>query len=58
MRQTSDCRGSYIPTLVIDPRTPSTVYAGGSGGVFKSTDSGGEWSTPGFPTDYCFGSGN
>jgi hypothetical protein len=41
--------GGNIKALAIDPSTPSTLYAGlgnndGSGGVFKSTDSGGSWS--------------
>src|SRR5215470_10107702 len=37
--------GSAVPiiALAIDPQTPSTVYAGGSAGLFKSTDSGGSW---------------
>src|SRR5256885_12494843 len=28
----------------IDPTTPTTLYAGTYGGVFKSTDGGGSWS--------------
>src|SRR5256885_4500564 len=28
----------------IDPETPTTLYAGTYGGVFKSTDGGGSWS--------------
>jgi hypothetical protein len=33
-----------VSTLVIDPLTPSTLYAGTQGlGVFKSTDSGASW---------------
>jgi photosystem II stability/assembly factor-like uncharacterized protein len=47
--------GGSIPALVIDPRSPSTVYAGTEGpstvyagteqgsGVFKSTDGGASW---------------
>ena len=30
-----------ISALAIDPTTPSTLYAGTYGGVFKSTDAGG-----------------
>ena len=34
-----------IPALAIDPLTPTTLYAGTSGGgVFKSTDGGANWS--------------
>ena len=33
-----------VPALAIDPITPSTLYAGTSGGVFKSTDRGASWS--------------
>jgi photosystem II stability/assembly factor-like uncharacterized protein len=34
-----------IRALAIDPRTPTTLYAGTyGGGVFKSTDGGGTWS--------------
>ena len=29
--------------LAIDPATPATLYAGTYGGVFKSTDGGGNW---------------
>src|SRR3989442_9685877 len=32
-----------IYALAIDPRTPTTLYAGRWGGVWKSTDSGGSW---------------
>jgi photosystem II stability/assembly factor-like uncharacterized protein len=33
-----------VNRLVIDPVTPSTIYAGtNDGGMFKSTDSGGSW---------------
>lgn len=41
--------GVSVSSLVIDPMTPSTLYAGTyrnpttGGGVFKSTDSGGSW---------------
>lgn len=37
---------SFIDAIVVDPVTPTTVYAGGtfsSGGVFKSTDGGVSW---------------
>jgi hypothetical protein len=33
----------FVRSLVIDPQTPSTIYAGTSGGVFKSTNGGGNW---------------
>lgn len=40
----SGLAGQEITALVIDPLTPTTVYAGVlGGGVFKSTDAGGEW---------------
>src|SRR5438105_15781824 len=51
---------STIQTLVIDPSTPSTIYAGevpfngtGGAGVFKSTDAGNTWSSAstGLPND-------
>ncbi len=35
--------GGYITSLVLDPSTPSTLYAGTYGGVFRSTDSGATW---------------
>lgn len=35
--------GGVIYTLAIDPTTPSTLYAGTTGGLFKSTNSGGTW---------------
>ena len=37
---TTRCCGA----LAIDPQTPTTLYAGGTGGVFKSTDGGESWS--------------
>ncbi|MEA2694487.1 MAG: hypothetical protein QOJ16_3874, partial [Acidobacteriota bacterium] len=37
--------GGTVPTLVIDPATPGTVYAGtDGGGVWKSVDGGASWS--------------
>ena len=33
-----------VRALVVDPKTPSTLYAGTYKGVFKSTDSGENWS--------------
>jgi hypothetical protein len=33
-----------INALAIDPKTPTTLYAGTEGGVFKSTDGGEAWS--------------
>src|SRR5439155_5683947 len=38
--------GGTINALAIDPKTSTTLYTGTSyGGVFKSTDGGGSWST-------------
>ena len=36
--------GGIINALAIDPVTPSTLYAGTEGGVFKTTDGGANWS--------------
>ena len=42
---TNGPEGGYIGALAIDPTSPSTLYAGTSGGgVFKSTNSGTSWS--------------
>jgi photosystem II stability/assembly factor-like uncharacterized protein len=43
------CRGAVlsnliVPALAINPIMPTTLYAGTSGGVYQSTDSGGSWS--------------
>jgi photosystem II stability/assembly factor-like uncharacterized protein len=35
--------GGDVHALAIDPLTPRTLYAAGSGGVFKSTDAGATW---------------
>ena len=35
--------GGTILALAIDPQTPSTLYVGTNGGVFKSTDGGVNW---------------
>ena len=35
--------GGQVLALAIDPVTPTTIYAGGSGGVSKSTDAGANW---------------
>ena len=32
-----------IRSIVIDPATPSTIYAGSSSGLFRSTDNGSTW---------------
>src|SRR5258708_7372594 len=29
--------------IAVDPQTPSTLYAGSSHGIWKSTDGGGQW---------------
>ncbi len=39
--------GGKVLTLAINPEKPTTLYAGGGGGVFKSTDSGGSWAPTG-----------
>jgi len=41
-----------VLVLVIDPVTPTTLYAGAGGGVYKSIDGGGIWSAAatGLPT--------
>src|SRR6185295_1321550 len=36
--------GENVHALAIDPLTPGTLYAGTSGGVFKSTTAGASWS--------------
>ena len=45
---------SQFRAIVINPSTPSTIYAGSSSGLFKSTDNGSTWTglnTLGNPTD-------
>jgi WD40 repeat protein/photosystem II stability/assembly factor-like uncharacterized protein len=37
--------GGPIHALVVNPATPTTLYAGTDGGVFRSTDAGGHWVT-------------
>ena len=40
----SGLAGQEITAILVDPLTPTTVYAGVlGGGVYKSTDAGGEW---------------
>src|SRR5882724_701971 len=39
--------GVMVTALAIDPLTPTTLYAGTAGGVFKSTDGGASWSAIG-----------
>ena len=39
----SDPPGENIQAIVIDPYNPTTVYAGGPGFIFKSTDGGATW---------------
>jgi hypothetical protein len=39
--------GRWITALAIDPKTPATLYAGTDDGLYKSTDSGGNWSKVG-----------
>ncbi len=38
---------TYVYCSAINPTTPSTIYLGTDGGVFKSTNSGGSWSPTG-----------
>lgn len=35
--------GAQVSALVIDPSSPSTIYAGTGGGIFKSLDAGESW---------------
>ena len=35
--------GGSINALAVDPQTPTTLYAGTSRGVYKSTDGGTSW---------------
>src|SRR5262245_16536560 len=37
--------GGNIRALAIDDRAPSTLFAGVTGGVFKTTDSGEHWAS-------------
>jgi photosystem II stability/assembly factor-like uncharacterized protein len=41
-----------VAALAVDPQNPGTLYAGGDGGVFKTTDGGASWSAAnsGLPT--------
>src|SRR5207244_3960097 len=39
--------GELVDALVISPSTPTTLYAGTLGGVFKSTDAGSSWTNTG-----------
>ena len=42
--------GGGVSALVLDPQTPTTIYALTSGGIFRSTDSGANWlATGGLP---------
>jgi len=51
--------GASVTALAIDPRTPSTLYAGTLDGVFKSTDGASSWQAvnTGFPykPDFFYG---
>jgi photosystem II stability/assembly factor-like uncharacterized protein len=39
--------GGTVQALAVDPASPSTIYAGCNGGVFKSTDAGSSWTPQG-----------
>jgi photosystem II stability/assembly factor-like uncharacterized protein len=41
--QTSGPQGGVIQTIELHPTDPDTVFAGGAGGVFKSTNGGALW---------------
>ena len=41
---TNGPEGGSIFALAIDPTTPATLYAGTTGGLFKSLDAGANWS--------------
>jgi len=43
--------GGVVRALAIDPNMPSTLYAGTTGGVFKSTNAGANWRASGGLTD-------
>ena len=46
-----------VHALAIDPMTPATLYAGTyGGGVFKSTNGGGDWSAAQHRPDQYLGS--
>ena len=40
---TTDLNTVGVDTLVVDPQTPTSVYAGTNEGLFKSSDGGGSW---------------
>jgi photosystem II stability/assembly factor-like uncharacterized protein len=42
--------GTSVVNLVIDPVTPSTLYAGGNGRLYRSTDRGGNWTDLNLPS--------
>jgi len=42
--------GGKINALALDPTTPTTLYAGTGGGVFKSPNGGSSWSATGLTT--------
>ena len=43
-----------VTSLVVDPMSPSTVYAGTEGGVLKSTDGGATWARAGLTDNPVF----
>src|SRR6476619_4470562 len=49
---TNGPQGGDVTALTLDPRHPSTLFAGVTGGVFKSTDGGRHWqiNSAGLPT--------
>src|SRR5262245_18671171 len=42
--------GGTISNLAIDPAVPSTMYAGGDAGIFRSTNGGRSWSAVAVPS--------
>lgn len=39
--------GGTVLALAVDPRSPSTIYAGCNGGIFKSENGGSSWAPTG-----------
>ena len=56
----SGLTNTYIRVLAIDPKTPTTLYAGTYEGVFKSSNGGNSWNAvnTGLSNDICPGPGH